>query len=54
MDCEDMHIADSENIAPGQPISLATARLMALKVLSETERRLREERTAEARFLLEL
>lgn len=37
----------------GRSISLATARLMALEVLSETERRLREERVAEARFLLE-
>ena len=50
----DMHTADREDTVPGQrSISLAAARLMALEVLSETERRLREERAAEARFLLE-
>ena len=38
----------------GRPISLREARQIALQVLAETERRLAEERAAEARFLLVL
>lgn len=36
----------------GRRISLREARKLALKILEETERELREERSAEARFLL--
>lgn len=38
----------------GHPISLRQAREIALAVLADTERRLEEERSSEARFLLEL
>jgi len=36
----------------GRKISLREARQIALRILAETERELREERSAEARFLL--
>lgn len=38
----------------GVPITLRQARQLAIRILSETEQRLRQEREAEARFLLGL
>lgn len=38
----------------GIPISLAQARALALRILTETEKRLREERNAETKYLISL
>ena len=54
--CNACVLEEGESEMPGQPrhICLGEARKMALKVLAETEKDLREERLAEARFFAEL